>query len=84
MAEQKEQGLSVSQFVDKMFWVIIAMLANKISGEVTSINENIQSLNQKVAVVVATSANQDKRMDGLENRMEKMESGVTRPHISRH
>jgi hypothetical protein len=65
--------LNFGQFVDKIFWVLILFLANRISQEANSINKSIQILNEKMAAIVTTVANQDKRLDGIDSRINRLE-----------
>lgn len=58
--------LEFGQFVDKVFWSVIIVIAGYTAR---SINE----LNEKIAIVITQVSFQEKRIDGQEARLQSLE-----------
>lgn len=66
--------MNFSQWVDKLFWVLLAFFANTIAHEAAEINQNITILNDKMATLVANVGNQEKRLDSMDFRIQSLET----------
>jgi len=68
-AKPESHRMNFSQYIDKLFWVLLAFLANNIGQEARSINESIKILNEKMASVISNINNQSQRLDSLDARL---------------
>lgn len=70
--------LSFGAYVDKVFWAATIWVATQMAGKVDTISTNIAELNVKMAAIVERTANQEKRIDSLEGRIQAVESARPR------
>jgi division protein CdvB (Snf7/Vps24/ESCRT-III family) len=66
--------MNFSQWIDKIFWVLLAFFANTIVNEASEMNKNIKLLNDKMATLVANVGNQEKRLDSMDYRIQSLEA----------
>lgn len=73
--------LNFAQFIDWIFLGGIAFLAQQGVKRMGELSESINQLNTKMALVIATTSTQDKRIETLEGRVHDLEMAVWKKRI---
>ena len=64
-----------ADLIPRLFWMLISLLTAFIANELRSVSNSIEQLNEKMAVVLERTTNQDERLMQLEKRLDFAERG---------
>tara|TARA_R100001086_G_scaffold200856_1_gene117059 strand:+ start:8361 stop:8603 length:243 start_codon:yes stop_codon:yes gene_type:complete len=76
----EKPNLTTSQWIDKGFWALITgavwlavVLMSSMNQSISDMGKDISKLNQKLAVLVFTTNNQNESLNDHENRLRVLE-----------
>jgi len=71
----KEEKFTLSQYIDKGFWVLLLAVASYAASQIKEGSKSISELNEKMAVVVSQLGAHDRTLTDHEMRLRKSEQG---------
>jgi hypothetical protein len=66
--------MKFGDLVDKVFWAATIGIAGYVASQVNNLSVGVAELNVKVATIMERSSNQEKRLDAIDTRLNRIES----------